>query len=126
MGRQSEQLERETERIRSELAGSLAELRYRVAPGQIVDQLTEYMREGPSAEFLRNLAREVREKPMPVLVIMIGVAWLAIATSLSRRTVSGSISEPRTGSVDEIGVDVVTRAEPPPKERSFALHAVDE
>ena len=109
MGRQSEQLEREAEGIRSELAGSLAELRYRVTPGQIVDQLTDYAREGPAAELLRNLAREVRTNPMPVLLIMIGVAWLAIAASLSRRVVLGSNDELRTAPVDETGVHVVTR-----------------
>ena len=126
MGRQSEQLERETERIRSELAASLPELRHRVTRGQIVDQLTEYAREGPAAEFLRNLAREVRQNPMPILLIMIGVAWLAIATSLSRRTVLRSASELRTAPVDEIGVHVVARVEPPPKERSSTLRVVDE
>jgi hypothetical protein len=56
---------------------------------------------------------------MPVLLIMIGVAWLAIAASLSRRTVLGSDGEPRTAPVDEIGVDVVTRVEALPEDRTL-------
>ena len=81
MGRQSEKLEREAEGVRSELAGSLAELRSRLTPGQIVDQFTDYAREGPAAEFLNNLAREIRVNPMPVLLIVIGIAWLVLATN---------------------------------------------
>ena len=125
MGRQSEQLEQEAEGIRSELAGSLAELRFRITPGQIIDQLTDYAREGPAADFLRNLAREIRENPMPVLLIAIGVGWLAIAASRSQRAMLGTDSKLQTIPLDEIGAGVVTRVVASPEERSLTLPAVD-
>jgi hypothetical protein len=59
---QSEQLEREAEEARHQLSKALDELRYRVSPGQIVDQLTDYAREGPAADFVRNLTAEIRDR----------------------------------------------------------------
>jgi hypothetical protein len=118
MGRQSEQLEREAEGIRSELAGSLTELRYRLTPGQIVDQLTDYAREGPAADFLHNLVREIRENPMPVLLIVIGIAWLVLATNRQSRMASRFDRNLRTAPRDDTGPDLITRVEASPKERS--------
>lgn len=95
MARQSEQLEREAEETRHHLAGALDELRYRVSPGQVVDQLADYVSEGPGAIFMRNLTREIRDNPVPVLLIGIGIAWLVLASSLSARG-RGLGSEPGT------------------------------
>ena len=85
MARQSERLEREAEEARAELAYSLARLRERMTPGQIVDEAVEYARQTPVAEFARNLARDIRESPLPVLVIFAGIAWAAIASAMSQR-----------------------------------------
>ena len=35
----------------------------------MIDQLIDYAREGPAAEFGRNLAREIRENPLPLVLI---------------------------------------------------------
>jgi len=118
MGRQSEKLEREAEGVRSELAGSLAELRFRLTPGQIVDQFTDYAREGPAAEFLNNLAREIRVNPMPVLLIAIGIAWLVLATNRQSGMASCFDENLRTAPRDEIGPDLITRVEASPEDRS--------
>lgn len=56
MGTQIEQLERETHQVRARLTETLEELRARMTPGQIVDQLTDYAREGLAAKFFRNLS----------------------------------------------------------------------
>jgi hypothetical protein len=111
MGRQSEQLEREAEGVRSELSGSLAELRFRLTPGQIVDQLTDYARAGPAADFLNNLAREIRENPMPVLLIVIGIAWLALATNRQSGMASRFDGNQRAAAQDEIGPNLITSVE---------------
>jgi hypothetical protein len=83
MQSQSHQLEREAEETRWQLSGTLDELRGRLTPGRVLDQLLEYAREGAAAEFLGNLRREVRENPMPLVLIGIGIGWLMLA---SRRT----------------------------------------
>src|SRR5512138_3900490 len=75
MTRLSEQLEREAEIARTNLAADLAELRHRMTPGQIVDEVTDYARDTPVAEFARNLVRDLRENPLPLLLIGAGIAW---------------------------------------------------
>src|SRR5438270_390639 len=85
MMRHSEQLEREAEQARYHLAESLNELRFRATPGQIVDQIADYAREGPVADFLGNLTREMRDNPVPLLLIGIAMTWLVVSTSISPR-----------------------------------------
>src|SRR5438045_6779097 len=85
MMRHSEQLEREAEQARYHLAESLNELRLRATPGQIVDQIADYAREGPAAEVLGNLTREMRNNPVPLLLIGIAITWFVVSTSVSPR-----------------------------------------
>lgn len=80
MTRLSEQLECEAEIARHNLAADLDELRHRMTPGQIVDEVADYARDTPVAEFARNLMRDVRENPLPLLLIGAGVAWSIIAS----------------------------------------------
>src|ERR1700748_777438 len=74
----TEQLERESDQVRLDLAESLNELRARISTGQVVDQLVEYAREGSGVEFLRNLKRQAIDNPIPVALIGTGVAWLML------------------------------------------------
>jgi len=85
MGIQSEQLERKAHQVRARLTERLEELRAGMTPGQVVDQLADYAREGPAAEFFRNLARQIWENPLPLTLIGAGIAWLIIASSQSSR-----------------------------------------
>jgi hypothetical protein len=86
MAREIEQIEREAQEARSRLGQSLDELRLRATPGQLVDQIAGYAREGPVAEFLGNLTREMRDNPLPVLLIGIAITWLVVSSSLSARS----------------------------------------
>ena len=81
----SEQLERQAEQARGELAASLDRLRLRLTPGQMVDEAVRYLRGTPVADFGRNLGHEVRERPLPLLVIFAGITWAIVATALSQR-----------------------------------------
>jgi len=82
---QSGQLEREVDQTRGQLSETLEELLPRITPGHVVDQLIDYGRGGSAAEFLRNLAREIRQHPLPVVLTGIGIAWLMVASSRSSR-----------------------------------------
>jgi Protein of unknown function (DUF3618) len=93
MPSQSEKLEREAGQTRAQLSGTVEELRARISPGQVIDQLIDYASEGPAAEFRRNLVREVRENPLPLVLIGIGIAWLIVASSRSSRAVIASAAD---------------------------------
>jgi ferritin-like metal-binding protein YciE len=102
MASDSENIEREVGRTRAQLSELVEELRARITPGQVVDQLIDYAREGPGAQFGRNLAREVRENPLPLVLIGIGIAWLLVASSRSSRSMIGSAAELVTEKAAEI------------------------
>src|SRR5438094_941840 len=104
MARLSEQLEHEAEGVRAELASTLDELRLRMTPGRIVDEAVDYARDTPVAEFLRNLARDAREHPLPLLLIGAGIAWLVIASSLRPRAVAVSVPDDRLERVKAAGM----------------------
>lgn len=103
MGRQSEQFEKEAEQTRAQLAVTLAELRARMTPGQVIDSVVDYASEGPAAEFFNNLGREVRENPLPLVLIGIGIAWLMVASSRSSRATIASTANSATRKAAEIG-----------------------
>jgi hypothetical protein len=103
MKSQSEQFEREAEETRWQLAGTLEELRDRMTPGHLVDELVDYTRSGPAAEFLRNLGREVRENPMPLVLIGIGIVWLMATSSRTSRIAFASAADSVARAANDVG-----------------------
>jgi hypothetical protein len=103
MESQKEQLEQEAEVARWRLSQTLEEFRDRITPGQAVDQLLDYTRNGPAGEFLRNVGREVRENPMPLLLIGIGIGWLMIASSRTSRAAIANAADSVARKTTDIG-----------------------
>ena len=103
MKSQSERLEREAAETRWQLAGTVEELRDRLTPGRVVDQVVDYTRDGSAAEFLRNLGREVRENPMPLVLIGIGIAWLMVASSRTARAAVASAADSVAKAANDMG-----------------------
>jgi hypothetical protein len=93
MAETSEELERGVDQTRRQMERSINALRDRANPVDIVGQFADYAREGPVAEFLHNLGRDLREYPMPLLLIGAGVAW-AIIASATRHSATTERREP--------------------------------
>src|SRR5436189_1783059 len=79
----SEQLERETQSCREELAESLDELRARMTPGEVVDQLVGYAQDTTGGLFFQHLKQQVANNPLPVAVMAAGFAWLMFGKGVS-------------------------------------------
>ncbi|HEY1541559.1 MAG TPA: DUF3618 domain-containing protein [Xanthobacteraceae bacterium] len=90
----SEQLEREAEATRAQIAATLDELRSRLTPGQVVDQLVSYARDSGGGDFVRNLGQQVVDNPLPVTLMGAGLAWLMMA---GRRSASDAAGGDRRG-----------------------------
>ena len=103
MESESARLEREAEEARWQLSGTLEELRGRITPGRVVDQVIDYTRDSPATDFFRNLAREVRENPMPLVLIGIGIAWLLAASSRTSRAAIANAADNLSATAVEIG-----------------------
>ena len=103
MAYQSEQLEQEVEAARWRLQATLEELRTRMTPGLVIDQVIEYARQGPARGFFRNLTREVQENPMPLVMLGISIEWLIISASRSSRAMIASAADSVSKKAAEIG-----------------------
>jgi hypothetical protein len=79
----SEQLERETESCREELANTLDELRARMTPGQVVDQLVGYAQDTTGGLFFHHLKQQIASNPLPVALMGAGFAWLMFGKGVS-------------------------------------------
>src|ERR1043165_3325764 len=76
----AEQLERETERTRAELAMTLREFRACMTPGHLIDRLAEHASHGAGAEYARNLKNQVVANPLATALIGAGFAWLFLSS----------------------------------------------
>lgn len=74
-------IERDLESTRARLDATIDALQQKLSPGQAVDQFITYLRDGGGAEFGRNLMRTVRDNPVPVALIGVGVAWLMVGST---------------------------------------------
>lgn len=73
---ETEAIERELDDTRSRLDATIGALQQKLAPGSMVDQAVHYFKEGGGVEFSRNLGRSMRDNPVPVAMIGVGLGWL--------------------------------------------------
>lgn len=88
----SEEIEGEIEHTRSEMRETLDAIQRRLTPGQMMDEVMTYFRQGPGA-FASNLGRTVRDNPIPVALVGAGLAWLAMSGSRHRLSRDGQDAE---------------------------------
>lgn len=74
-------IERDLEHTRARLDATIDALQEKLSPGQVVDQAVTYFTESGGAEFGRNLMSSVRDNPMPVALVGVGLAWLMMSGS---------------------------------------------
>src|SRR5437762_6242905 len=81
----SERLELETDEARARVTNTLEELRARVTPGQLVDQVIDDARDSSGGAFFNSLGRQVVDNPLPVALLGMSIAWLAVASGRPSR-----------------------------------------
>jgi hypothetical protein len=130
MKTQSDRLEHQARQMRAEMSVTMEELRARMTPGQVIDHLADFAREGPPAEFTRNLGREIIANPLPLTLIAIGIAWLMIGSSRSSRARSEGAAAikvteicAREASGNQVVLCEITSS--PPIDRDHAGNAAD-
>jgi len=77
--RSAADIEADVEQTRMRVADTIVALRESMSPGQIMDQVVEYTRSSGGAEFTRNLGAQVRDNPLPVVLIGAGIGWLLLS-----------------------------------------------
>lgn len=74
-----DRIESEVEEARARLSLTLDQIRERMSPGQILDQVLDYSKDSGGGVFAKNLGRQVRDNPLPILLIGAGISWLLTA-----------------------------------------------
>ena len=77
------QLERDAERVRSELADTAERIKQKMSPGQLMDEMVDYLREGDARRFASNLKTQIRDNPLALAMVGGGLAWLMFGSGQS-------------------------------------------
>src|SRR3954447_16115086 len=72
-------IERDLAQTRSRLDATIDALERRLSPGTVVDQAIASVKETGGGELGRSLMLAVRDHPIPVVLIGIGIAWLMLS-----------------------------------------------
>ena len=97
-GKDSAQLEREVEQQRQRVEDRIGEIKDRLSPGQLVDELLSYTKDG-GQHFAANLGHTVSNNPLPAALLGISLVWLMTGQGPKRwhrdsRTGSGWAAAP--------------------------------
>jgi hypothetical protein len=71
----SAELEREVSEQRNRVEARIGEIKERLSPGQLLDELLSYSKEG-GGKFASNLGHQLTANPLPAALVGVGLAWL--------------------------------------------------
>jgi hypothetical protein len=77
--RSPEQIQRDIEYTRAEMADTLETLRRKFTPGELLDQTLGYLKGSGAGQFSQNLGDTVKHNPVPVALMGVSIAWLMLA-----------------------------------------------
>ena len=92
----SAELEREAEAVRAQMSETADTLQRKLSPGQLVDEVTTYFKNSDGRVALDNLSAQVRDNPLPLVLVGAGLAWLFMGGGPS----AASLKASRRGSFD--------------------------
>lgn len=84
-GRSADEIARDVETSRARVTETLDELKARMSPGQLLDEMLAYTKDA-GGDFLTSAGRAVRDNPLPVLLVGAGLALLATSRGGGRET----------------------------------------
>lgn len=89
----TEDIQHDIERTRDEMADTLNAIERKLSPRHIMDQAVDTMRDTMKdiASDQSRVGNLVRENPIPLALIGLGIGWLALSGAMSRRSESEAI-----------------------------------
>lgn len=73
-------LERDAERVRADIADTADHLKAKMSPGQLMDEVVDYFKEGDVNQLVANLKHQVRDNPLALALVGGGLAWLMMGS----------------------------------------------
>ena len=78
IGKSSEELERDAEVARANVAETADAIRSKMTPGQLIDEFTGMFSGGDGQAALSTLKAQIRDNPLPLTLVGAGLAWLML------------------------------------------------
>ena len=95
MNKSAADVEREVEASRNDLDRTVEALKDKMTPGQLFDEASRAMG-GAGQHVLSKFVGQVKENPMPLAVMGLGLAWLMSGAGKSRGSAGDGYAEPRS------------------------------
>jgi ElaB/YqjD/DUF883 family membrane-anchored ribosome-binding protein len=95
-----DRIEHELAATRARLDGTIDALQQKLSPGELMSQAVTYFKEGSGMDLGQNLGRSLRDNPVPVALIGLGLGWLVTAGS---RRLQAANDSSRQGDTDMHG-----------------------
>lgn len=86
------ELEREAEAVRARVADTAESLRNKMTPGQMIDEFTGMVSGGDTGAAFRNMKNQVRDNPLPLALVGVGLAWLMLGSGPSASRIRSATS----------------------------------
>ena len=77
--RSPEEIESDIARTRADFTSTIDAIQHKLSPSEMMDQAVDYALSTPPGAFSMNLVNSVRDNPIPVALIGVGIAWLMAA-----------------------------------------------
>lgn len=77
--RRPEEIEDDLNRTRAQVSSTIDAIQSKLTPGQMMDQAFAYARTSLPADFGANLGNTIRDNPVPVALVGVGLAWLMMS-----------------------------------------------
>ena len=74
------ELEREAEAARARLSDTADQIRAKMSPGQMMDEVLNQFRGGDGSQMFANLRDQARDNPMALALVGSGLAWLMMGS----------------------------------------------
>jgi ElaB/YqjD/DUF883 family membrane-anchored ribosome-binding protein len=79
MSIETDRIEADVQQSRHRLKDTLSELGSKISPGQLLDEGIGLI-QGTAGQFAGKLGRQVRDNPLPILLVGAGIAWLVVSS----------------------------------------------
>ena len=74
-----DRIERDLAATRARLDGTIDALQQKLSPGELMSQAVTYFKEGSGMDLSHTIGRSLRDNPVPVALIGVGLGWLVLS-----------------------------------------------
>ncbi|MGH8502801.1 MAG: DUF3618 domain-containing protein [Gammaproteobacteria bacterium] len=91
--RDPRRIEADLDRTRGEMSDTLDALQKKLSPGELFDEALTYFRNSGAGDFTSNFKNSITQNPLPVTLVGVGLAWLALSSGKASSAAGHDLSD---------------------------------